>query len=526
MRNNVVKISILFVFCALFMAFGLKNKSVLANLGGPPTGRTGAPNELTCSTSDCHLGSPVNGGGGTLTISGFPATFSPNQDVDITITMAQSGRSRYGFQATIIDDQGRRAGTITNTESGRTQILQGVVGSNLRQYVEHTFNGTDVNPAGTNQGRWTFHWKAPAQGVGRITIYVAANAANDSGDQTGDLIYTRSASGQLIACAPITISPETVTNPTSGIPYNQTLTAAGTSGSVTYSINSGGLPTGLSLSPGGVISGTPTISGSFTFEVKVTDGNACVGLKTYTFTVVPSVATVSAASFAQGVSLAPETIVAGFGTGLSVNVVIATETPLPTQLDGSEVVVRDAGGVDRNAPLFFVAPSQINYLIPLGTANGAATISVRRSGVVVAQGTVQIESTSPGIFTANAGGTGVPAAVALRVVGTTQTFESIYSTQSGQPVATPINLGPVGNDVYLILYGTGIKGAAPGTVSATIGGTPTSILGFAAAPGFVGLDQINVGPIPRSLIGRETVNVVLTVGAKTANTVTINIQSQ
>ncbi|MEO6724719.1 MAG: hypothetical protein ABIP14_05405, partial [Blastocatellia bacterium] len=215
---------------------------------------------------------------------------------------------------------------------------------------------------------------------------------------------------------------------------------------------------------------------------------------------------------------------AGFGTGLSQNVVVATDTPLPMQLDGSEVVVRDSTFTDRNAPLFFVAPSQINYLIPAGTASGAAIISVKRSGIVVAQGTIQIESTSPGIFTANASGTGVPAAVALRVVGSTQTFESIYSIPMGQPVATPIDLGPAGNDVYLILYGTGVRNASSATVTATIGGTATPILGFAAAPGFVGLDQINVGPIPRSLIGRGAANVVLTVGTKAANTVTINIQ--
>nr|MDQ3009385.1 hypothetical protein [Acidobacteriota bacterium] len=304
--------------------------------------------------------------------------------------------------------------------------------------IQHTFNGNSAN-GGTDQGRWMFRWKAPAQSVGRITIYVASIAANDDGSQTGDLIYTKSASSQ----------------------------------------------------PGAAIT---------------------------------AVTTVSAASFTQGVALAPEVIVAGFGTGLSQNVVSATTTPLPTQLDGSEVVVRDSTSTDRNAPLFFVAPSQINYLIPAGTANGTATISVKRSGTVVAQGTVQIESTSPGIFTANASGTGVPAALALRVVGTTQTFETIYSTQTGQPVATPINLGPVGNDVYLILYGTGVRNAVAAAVSATIGGTPTPILGFAPAPGFVGLDQINVGPIPRSLAGRGAVNVELTVGTKTANTVTINIQ--
>ena len=41
---------------------------------------------------------------------------------------------------------------------------------------------------------------------------------------------------------------------------------------------------------------------------------------------------------------------------------------------------------------------------------------------------------------------------------------------------------------------------------------------------FVGLDQINIGPLPRSLAGRGEVNVVLTADAKQANPVTVNIQ--
>ncbi len=437
MRKNVFKISILFVFCGLFVAFGLRGTRVKAYSAGPDAARTGAPGELTCSMSGCHLGSAVNGGGGTLIITGVPANYSPNQDVDITVTINQTGRVRFGFEATVIDDTGKAAGTLSLTNTSRTQSFQGVAGGNLRRYISHTFNGTTATSSGQNV--WTFHWKAPAQSVGRITFYAAGNAANNDGSETGDLIYTTNASTQPAAA-------------------------------------------------------------------------------------VANVTTVSAASFAQGVSLAPEVIVAGFGTGLSQNVAIASTNPLPTQLDGSEVHVKDSTNTDRLAGLFFVAPSQINYIIPAGTATGAATISVVRGTATVAQGTVQIESTSPGIFTANASGTGVPAALALRVVGATQTFESIYSTQTGQPVATPINLGPVGNDVYLILYGTGIRNAAAATVTATIGGTATPILGFAAAPGFVGLDQVNVGPIPRSLITRGTVDVVLTVGTKTANTVTINIQ--
>lgn len=435
MKSKLLKLSIFLFFCALFVTFGWQGRRVYANSDGPPTSRTGAPSELTCAIAQCHIGTPINSGGGALTISGFPTNYSPNQEVDIAVTISQANRIRFGFQATIIDDQGRVAGSLTATESTRTFISSSLIGGNLRQYIQHGIGGNTPS-GGPNQGRWTFRWKAPAQSVGRIRIFVAANAANNNGAaDSGDLIYTTSASS------------------------------------------------------------------------------------------LPSVATVSAASFAQNVALAPETIVSGFGTNLSVNVVIADTTPLPTELDGTQIVVRDSNNVDRNASLFFVAPTQINYLIPAGTAVGNATISVRRSGNTVAQGTVLIDTVSPGIFTANASGQGVPAATALRVIQGQLVYDSIYTSQNGQVTPIPIDLDlQGGTDVYLILYGTGVKGAAAGSVTSTIGGTPTPILGFAAAPGFVGLDQINVGPIPRSLIGRGNADVVLTVNGKLANTVTINIK--
>ncbi len=435
MGSNRVKVFIFLFFCGLFLAFGLKGVRVKADSGGPVPSRTGAPAEQTCAIAACHIGTAVNSGGGTLTVSGMPANYVLNQNYTITITLSQSGRVRFGFEATIIDDQGRAAGTITITEPNRTQTFQGVVGANLRRYVSHNAGGN----SGSSQSTWTFRWTAPATAVGRVTVYAAGNAANNNGTaDSGDLIYTTSASAQ----APLALA---------------------------------------------------------------------------------AVATVSSASFAQNVALAPNMIVSAFSAAaLSQNVVSASTNPLPTQLDGTEIEVRDSTNTTRNAGLFFVAPSQINYWIPTGTANGVATISVKRGGSVVAEGTVTIESTSPGIFTANTFGTGVPAAVALRVVGAVQTFESIYTNQSGTPVATPIDLAT--GDVYLILFGTGIVGAPANAVSASIGGTSTPVLGFAAAPGFVGLDQIAVGPIPKSLVARANVDVVLTVGSKVANTVSVNIK--
>ncbi|MBL8191927.1 MAG: hypothetical protein JNK38_28205 [Acidobacteria bacterium] len=434
MTKNPLKISVFLFFCALFVAFGLKGARVHANSSGPPIGRTSAPGELTCATVQCHIGSPINSGGGTLTVTGMPANYTLNQEYTITITLTLAGRQRFGFQATVIDDQGREAGTLTITDPARTQVFPGTIGGNLRRYINHTFVGT----SGSGQASWSFRWKAPATDVGRIRIFATGNAANDNGSADGgDLIYTTNVSSQ------------------------------------------------------------PPVA-------------------------IPAVATVSAASFAQNVSLAQDMIVAGFGSGLSVNVAVGMTNPLPTQLDGTEIEVRDATSTTRKAGLFFVAPSQINYVIPAGTVNGVATISVKRSGTTVAQSNVTIESVSPGIFTANAGGTGVPAANALRIVGNNQTFEAIYTNNGGQITPIPIDL--TNGDVYLILYCTGVKGAPQNGVTATIGGTPTPILGFAATSEFVGLDQVNVGPIPKSLTGRGPANVVLTVGGKPANTVTINIK--
>ena len=91
-------------------------------------------------------------------------------------------------------------------------------------------------------------------------------------------------------------------------------------------------------------------------------------------------------------------------------------------------------------------------------------------------------------------------------------------------VAVPIDLGVVGDQVFLILNGTGIRFRSNlSAVSAKIGGTDAPVL-FAGEQGdFVGLDQINV-LLPRTLISRGEVDVALTVDDKAANTVKINIR--
>lgn len=226
-------------------------------------------------------------------------------------------------------------------------------------------------------------------------------------------------------------------------------------------------------------------------------------------------AVVAAASFKLS-PLAQESIVALFGENLTGGTAVANSLPLPTTLDSSSVMVTDSTNTGRSAALFFVSPGQFNFQIPPGTATGAATVAVLRSGTVIASTSVTIAAVEPALFTANAAGTGTPAAVLYRLRNGVLTIESL---------AAPIDLGPAGDAVVLSLYGEGIrKRSSLAAVALKIGGVNVGAEFADAAPGFVGLDQINTAALPRSLAGKGLVNLELTVDGKTANVVTLNFR--
>jgi uncharacterized protein (TIGR03437 family) len=236
-----------------------------------------------------------------------------------------------------------------------------------------------------------------------------------------------------------------------------------------------------------------------------------------TFVVGTQATNVSAASFTAERGAA-EAITSVFGIELATATVVATTLPLPTTLAGTTVKVRDSLGAERNAPLFFVSPTQINYLIPQGTALGAATAIITSGNNRISVAALDIQMVAPGLFTFNATGQGAPAGVLLRVGSNgQQSYESLAQL--------PINLGPEGDRVFLVLFGTGMRGLSSlANVSATLGGVSLPVVFLAAQGDLIGVDQVNLGPLPRSLAGRGNVNLVLTVEGRAANTVQLNIQ--
>jgi uncharacterized protein (TIGR03437 family) len=250
------------------------------------------------------------------------------------------------------------------------------------------------------------------------------------------------------------------------------------------------------------------------------------GRGVFRLTTARAATTVSAANFSAS-SITSEAIVAAFGTGLATRTESATALPLPTTLAGTRVTVRDNTGVERLAPLFFVSSQQANFQIPPGTATGAATITITSGDGSVSSGAVQIANVAPSLFAANANGRDVAAGAALRVRAD-NSRENVainrFDPAQNRFVSVPIDLGPSTDQLFLTLYGTGIRfRSSLSGVSATIGGVNSEVL-FAGPQGsFVGLDQVNLR-IPRTLAGRGEVDVVLTADGKTANALKANIK--
>jgi uncharacterized protein (TIGR03437 family) len=247
---------------------------------------------------------------------------------------------------------------------------------------------------------------------------------------------------------------------------------------------------------------------------------------------VPAVATstvssVLAATYLPGRPVAPESIVSAFGRGLASRTESASSHRLPVTLADTSVRVKDSVGVERQAMLFHVGPEQINYLLPAATAPGRAGIVVTSGGRVTATGTVDVATVAPGLFTADANGKGPPAAAAITVApDLTRTDTPVIRCAPAQDtcVALPIDLGPIGTEVWLMLYGTGIRGVGALTdVNVSVGGVDADVKFAGAQSGFAGLDQVNI-VIPRALAGRGEIDLQLTVEGKAANAVKLNIK--
>lgn len=232
---------------------------------------------------------------------------------------------------------------------------------------------------------------------------------------------------------------------------------------------------------------------------------------------------VSAADYTP--NLTGGAIQALFGVGLATQTVVADTIPLPTMLGGTQLILTRDTGDSYDAPLFFVSPGQINFLMPHILLPGVVTFTVKVNGQTAAMTRVAVGHLAPALFTANGSGSGLPAAYLVRVRTDGSYYEEpIFDRDNlGRLTPRPIRL-PEDEQVYLVLYGTGFKDLPSGgtEIEATFQATLKEKGRVFRAPGFVGLEQVNL-LLPRSLRGLGDVLMTVALNGVNTNPVTIRI---
>ena len=165
---------------------------------------------------------------------------------------------------------------------------------------------------------------------------------------------------------------------------------------------------------------------------------------------------VNAASYTSG-GIAPSSYVAIFGKDFG---------PSP------QVRVRDSNGTITTPSLVYTSDTQINFVWPASSL-GSAMVTVQ-TPVASADFSVSVAATVPALFAANGGGTGLAAANVI-IVNADKSVTNRLVTDGPIPVLA-------GTEIYLVLYGTGIRGHSPNGVTARVAGRSVDVL-YAGAQG-------------------------------------------
>src|SRR5437660_4999 len=177
----------------------------------------------------------------------------------------------------------------------------------------------------------SYQWKKngiAVNGASSSAYTTPATSSSDNGEQF-TVVVSNSAGSVTSSAAiltvnasipPLQVASSQLPGGTAGSAYSATLSASGGTSPYSWSVSSGTLPTGLSLSSAGTLSGTPTVAGSFPFTVAVKDAASGSASASLSINVVTAAApSVSISSPANGATVSGTTTVSGVASdGLTI----------------------------------------------------------------------------------------------------------------------------------------------------------------------------------------------------------------
>ncbi len=368
----------------------------------------------------------------------------------------------------------------------------------------------------------------------------------DSGAATA-LTATKALSLTINPAPAIAFAGASLAGATYKAAYSASVAATGGAGTLTYTLASGPLPTGLSLSPAGVISGTPTVVGTFPITVKAADAFGDSGTQSYSLKVSYPVLAVTAATLPVGYvgsNYTSTTLAATGGSGTGYTWAVSGGSSLPAGLSLSTSGVLSGKPTTAGATSFSVTVTDSASNTGTGTfsitVNAAVSITTgttlpvgyagsNYSQALAATGgsgtgytwSVTGGSTLPGGLTLSSGGvlSGKPTTAGTTSFSITVT-DSVSNTASATFSLT-INAGVTITTASTLPLG--YQGTAyPGAAMAATGGTGTGYSwSWAAAGGSTlpaGMSLSSAGAISGTPTASGTFSIVITVTDSASNT--------
>ncbi|MBN6152033.1 autotransporter domain-containing protein [Xanthomonas sp. AmX2] len=288
--------------------------------------------------------------------------------------------------------------------------------------------------------------------------------------------------------AVVTVGPASLPSATAGTAYSQTLSASGGTAPYSFVISAGALPAGLTLSAAGVLSGTPTASGSFNFTATATDsgGSPTSGNRAYALVVASPTLTLPATALAGGTAgqaytaainpatggIAPYTYTLSAGAlpaGVTVNSATGALGGTPTvagtfafALTATDSTTGTAGQASQSYSLSIVSPTLTIAppTLPGGTAGSAYSQALSASG-----------GTAPYAFAISAGA--LPAGLTLSGAGLLAGTPTVAGSFAFTATVTDAG-GFTATQAYTLAIASPTLAIAPPTLPAGTVGSPYS----------------------------------------------------
>ncbi|MDV2450049.1 putative Ig domain-containing protein [Xanthomonas hortorum] len=435
-----------------------------------------------------------------------------------------------------IDDVSVNEGNSGTTTATFTVSLSAASGQTVSvNYATADGTATAGSDYVARSGTLTFAPGTTAQGVAITVNGDTAVEPNEtfsvglSGASNASIARATGAGTILNDDVVVTVGPASLPAATAGSAYSQNLSASGGTAPYSFAVTAGALPAGLTLSAAGVLSGTPTATGSFNFTATATDsgGSPTSGNRAYTLTVAGATVTLPATSLPAGTAgqayssaLNPAT----GGIAPYTYAVTAGALPAGITLNGSSGALTGTPGSVGSFAFSVTATDSTSGTPSQGTRG--YTLNIAAPPIVVAPSTLpaatrgtaysQVLSASGGTapYTyALASGT-LPAGITLASNGTlsgTATVEGSFNftvtatdagsftgnqayslTVAGPNLVLPASTLPAGTagQAYSASITPATGGTAPYSYAVTAGALPTGVVVDVATGGLSGTPTV------------------------------------